>query len=44
MFYPGKVENWVVLVNLGDIGYVPYVPIKVNKLIFNSYCRILRKS
>ena len=29
MFHPGKVENWVVLVNLGNIGYVPKIPIKV---------------
>ena len=32
MFSPGKVENWVVLVNLGNIGYVPKIPIKVKKL------------
>ena len=28
MFHPGKVENWVVLVNLGNIGYVPHIPFK----------------
>lgn len=32
MFYPGKVENWVVLVNLEKIGYIPHIPFKVINL------------